>query len=135
MIEKGKSTWNEAYNIAMEEYFSLANILLRLRNLLEVADVVGDSEESEESFYNYPTVMSGNIDISKARKKLGFEPTQADAAFSQTIEFYKDAFLRFPEHRDEVLTQMFQAILIFRTTKAFKEYKAKGNLTSILCRR
>ena len=48
LIEKGKSTWNEAYNIAMEEDFSLANILLRLRNLLEVADVVGDSEESED---------------------------------------------------------------------------------------
>lgn len=32
VIEKGEEVWNEAYNIAMEEEFSLANILLRMRD-------------------------------------------------------------------------------------------------------
>ena len=36
VIEKGEEVWNEAYNIAMEEEFSLANILLRMRDGLGV---------------------------------------------------------------------------------------------------
>ena len=36
VIRKGEPVWNEAYNIAMEEEFSLANILLRMRDGLGV---------------------------------------------------------------------------------------------------
>ena len=36
VIRKGESVWNQAYNIAMEEEFSLANILLRMRDGLGV---------------------------------------------------------------------------------------------------
>ena len=38
VIKKGKEVWNEAYNIAMEEEFSLANILLRMRDGLGVEE-------------------------------------------------------------------------------------------------
>ena len=36
VISVGESAWNQAYNIAMEEEFSLANILLRMRDGLGV---------------------------------------------------------------------------------------------------
>ena len=36
VIRKGEQVWNQAYNIAMEEEFSLANILLRMRDGLGV---------------------------------------------------------------------------------------------------
>ena len=36
VIRKGEAVWNQAYNIAMEEEFSLANILLRMRDGLGV---------------------------------------------------------------------------------------------------
>ena len=36
VIRKGEEVWNQAYNIAMEEEFSLANILLRMRDGLGV---------------------------------------------------------------------------------------------------
>ena len=38
VIKKGEEVWNEAYNIAMEEEFSLANILLRMRDGLGVEE-------------------------------------------------------------------------------------------------
>ena len=36
VISVGETAWNQAYNIAMEEEFSLANILLRMRDGLGV---------------------------------------------------------------------------------------------------
>ena len=108
VIEKGEQVWDEAYNIALEEEFTLANILLRMRDGLGMKEVLGDSEDSEKSFYLYPTVFSGNMDISKAKKMLDFAPTPADRAFEETLAFYKKAFVDFPEERDEVLTELFK---------------------------
>jgi len=111
VIRKGEQVWNQAYNIAMEEEFSLANILLRMRDGLGVDEVVGESEESEKSFYLYPTVFSGNMDISKARQTLQFLPTTADEAFKETLAWYEEAFVKFPSHRDSVLTELFQTAI------------------------
>ena len=36
VLSVGEPAWNQAYNIAMEEEFSLANILLRMRDGLGV---------------------------------------------------------------------------------------------------
>ena len=108
VIEKGEDVWDEAYNIALEEEFTLANILLRMRDGLGMKEVLGDSQDSEKSFYLYPTVFSGNMDITKAKKMLDFEPTPADEAFEETLLFYKKAFADFPEERDEVLTELFK---------------------------
>jgi len=111
VISRGKDVWNEAYNIAMEEEFSLSNILLRMRDGLSAHEVVGNSETTDKSFYLYPTVFSGNIDISKAKKMLGFRPTPADDAFKATLEWYEDAFVKFPSNRDSILTDMFQTVI------------------------
>ena len=108
VIEKGEQVWDQAYNIALEEEFTLANILLRMRDGLGMREVLGDSEDSEKSFYLYPTVFSGNMDITKAKKMLDFEPTPADQAFEETLAFYKKAFVDFPDERDEILTELFK---------------------------
>jgi len=108
VILGGQKVWDQAYNIAMEEEFSLANILLRMRDGLGLAEVLGDGEESKDSFYLYPTVFSGNMDISKAKEMLGFVPTSADATFEATLAFYKKAFVEFPKERDMVLTELFK---------------------------
>ena len=39
VVERGEAVWNQAYNLAMEEEFSLANILLRMRDQLGVPEV------------------------------------------------------------------------------------------------
>jgi len=111
VIDGGPFVWNQAYNIAMEEEFSLANILLRMKDIMGVEGVEGDSKESDKSFYNYPTVFGGPIDISKAKDKLGFLPTSAERAFEETIAWYDDAFVNFPEKRDEILREMFEMII------------------------
>ena len=70
--------------------------------------VVGNSETTDKSFYLYPTVFTGNIDISKAKKMLGFQPTPADDAFKATLAWYEEAFVKFPSNRDSILTDLFQ---------------------------
>jgi len=111
IIELGEPVWNEAYNIAMDEEFSLANILLRMRDGLGMKEVLGNSDESDKSFYLYPSVFSGNMDISKAQKVLNFKPTSADEAFEKTIAWYEEAFAKYPTQRDEILSELFQTAI------------------------
>lgn len=40
-----------------------------------------DNEPNEHSTHLYPTVFSGPMDITKARSRLGFEPTDPKEAF------------------------------------------------------
>ena len=77
----------------------------------KLGQVVGESQESEKSFYLYPTVFSGNIDISKAKEMLQFQPTPAEEAFRETLAWYDEAFVKFPAHRDSVLTELFQTAI------------------------
>ena len=72
---------------------------------------MGNSETTEKSFYLYPTVFSGNMDISKAKKMLGFTPTSAEEAFKSTLAWYEEAFVKFPSNRDSILTDLFQTAI------------------------
>ena len=78
--------------------------------MIEV-QVVGNSETTEKSFYLYPTVFTGNMDITKAKKMLGFTPTPADDAFKATLAWYEEALVKFPSNRDSVLTELFQTAI------------------------
>ena len=73
--------------------------------------VVGNSETTDKSFYLYPTVFTGNIDISKAKKMLKFQPTSAEEAFKSTLDWYEQAFVKFPSNRDSILTDLFQTAI------------------------
>ena len=72
---------------------------------------MGNSETTEKSFYLYPTVFSGNMDISKAKKMLGFARTSAEEAFKATLAWYEEAFVKFPSNRDSILTDLFQTAI------------------------
>lgn len=109
LLQTGEKVWDQAYNIAMEEDFSLSNILLRMRDGLGMKEVLGDSEDSNKSFYLYPTVFAGKMDITKAKEMLDFVPTSADEAFKESLAFYKEAFINFPKERDAVLTELFKS--------------------------
>ncbi len=73
--------------------------------------VDGDGEASAKSFYGYPTVNSGPMDISKAKDLLGFSPTTTAEAVRQTVHFYEEAFYAFPNQRDEVLSELFTSAI------------------------
>ena len=79
--------------------------------------------ESTKSFYLYPTVFSGNMDISKARERLEFLPTPADLAFKQTLAWYEEAFVKFPSHRDSVLTNLFQTAIPKQNRYLIKQHR------------
>ena len=49
VVEKGEEIWNQSFNIAMEEEFTLANILLRMRDGLGGHEVREGSELSTVS--------------------------------------------------------------------------------------
>jgi hypothetical protein len=70
-----------------------------------------DGEASAKSFYGYPTVNSGPMDISKAKELLGFSPTPTEEAVRQTVHFYEEAFYAFPNQRDEVLSELFTSAI------------------------
>ncbi len=70
-----------------------------------------DGEASAKSFYGYPTVNSGPMDISKAKGLLGFSPTTTEEAVRQTVHFYEEAFYAFPNQRDEVLSELFTSAI------------------------
>jgi hypothetical protein len=70
-----------------------------------------DGEASAKSFYGYPTVNSGPMDISKAKEVLGFSPTTTEEAVRQSVHFYEEAFYAFPNQRDEVLSELFTSAI------------------------
>jgi hypothetical protein len=79
--------------------------------LVNLSIYIVDGEASAKSFYGYPTVNSGPMDISKAKEVLGFSPTPIEEAVRQTVHFYEEAFYAFPNQRDEVLSELFTSAI------------------------
>jgi hypothetical protein len=97
-----------------------------------------DGEASAKSFYGYPTVNSGPMDISKAKEVLGFSPTPTEEAVRQTVHFYEEAFYAFPNQRDEVLSELFTSAIpkvLLRTTLIKKNIKFSSYIRKFKCER
>ena len=73
-LDKGPAAWNTAYNLAFDRDFTLEELLTDLAEVLD-ADVEFDGSQNELSFYQYPTVGRGPLNITKAKQVLGFKPT------------------------------------------------------------
>jgi len=104
-FKAGPQSWDQAYNVAMEEEVTLWGVIQKMAKVLNVEDVqqVNAGKDGERAFYLYPTVFNGPVDTSKARKSLDFEPTELDAAVEETVKWYDDLFLRDEEAREEML--------------------------------
>lgn len=111
LLELGPKVWNQAYNIALDDEFSLSNILLRIRDGFQKENVESELVSDGDAYVGYPSVFNGPMDISKARKLLGFEPTPTEEAVKRTIKFYEEAFVQFPEERDKVLKDLFNSVV------------------------
>merc|ERR1719215_1008796 len=102
IIKKGPSCYNQAYNIAMMEEFTLSDIVLKIAEVMNIKNL--ETEISgEHDYYGYPTVMQGPIDMTKAIEMLDFKPSDPDVALKEIIEFYKKAFVEFPNQRDLII--------------------------------
>ena len=115
-IEKGPDVWDNAYNIAMEKPFALWDIVEKIAETMKIEDVEQDNSPNDRSFHLYPSVFNGPIDITKAKEKLGFVPTDPDVAFKETVDWYDDAFINMEAERDEML-QRFVTYVVPREKK------------------
>ena len=102
-MDKREDAWNTAYNIAMEEKFTLPDMLSRMAETLKIPNTTTSGESVEGSFFIYPTVFRGPVDVSKAKLVLGFEPTDAEKAFRETALWYEEAFSTREAEREDML--------------------------------
>lgn len=104
-IKKGPEVWDESYNIAMEEEFTLWTTIEKMAEIMGVEGIEQDNDVSDKSFHLYPSVFNGPVDISKAKRKLGFVPTKAEEAFKDTIDWYNEAFVSMESEREEMISR------------------------------
>ena len=102
-MDKGEEVWNSAFNIAMEETFTLPSTLAKMAETLKIANTTTSGDSLEGSFFIYPTVFRGPVDVSKAKLLLGFTPTDADTVFRKTVSWYEEAFSEREAEREEML--------------------------------
>ena len=102
-MDKRDEVWNSAFNIAMEETFTLPGALARMADTLKIPNTTTSADSVEGSFFIYPTVFRGPVDVSKAKLLLGFTPTDAETAFRKTVEWYEEAFSEREAEREEML--------------------------------
>lgn len=111
VIEKDKSVWDNAYNVAMDEEFTLGDIINKIADTMEVKDIQMDHFNGESSNYLFPSVFRGPMDMSKAKSKLGFVATDADTAFKETVEWYDQRLISNETEREMVLKRFVNDIL------------------------
>lgn len=87
--------WNEAYNIACEDDFTMVTAIETLATLLDVQGVetqIAKDHELSSSYVadSYPSVVAGPIDVDKAKQRLDFQPTPMRKVFTNTIAWYEN---------------------------------------------
>lgn len=76
-----KEILDQAYNIGMDEEVSLWDIVQKIGGVMGTEDMEQNNIPSEKAFFLYPTVFAGPMDSSKAKRVLGWKPTDIDVAF------------------------------------------------------
>jgi hypothetical protein len=62
-----------------------------------------DAHNKQDAYYPFPSVTKGPISIQKLKKShIPFQPYDVKVAFSQMVEFYKQAFYKFPKMRHDI---------------------------------
>ena len=104
-------SWDESYNIGFEEDFSLWEILNHMANAVGTEGMEQDNAEDEKTTHLYPTVLSGPMDISKAKERLGFKPSNVEKAFKKSAAFYENLFINDEREREEMITRFLTYVL------------------------
>ena len=108
-LELGPKVWNQAYNIATENPQTLKNFIIKMASIMNVT--ISQTDGNDNNLFMYPTVFSGPMDVSKAKSKLGFQPTNFEDALKNSIEWYDHEFNSNYDYREEMVADIMARIV------------------------
>ena len=102
-----------AFNISLDRSFTLPQLLSEIAEELGVTGSLTEVTDDPKMhgflssvIYTLPSVFRGPINIERARRELGFEPTAWQQVRKDLVSFYLEAFHRFPKERQVVLDNL-----------------------------
>ena len=104
-----QKVWNEAYNIATDNVHSLRSLVQQMAHFMNVS--IGPTDGNDNNLFMYPTVFSGGMDVSKAKKQLNFHPTDLAEALKSTIDWYEHEFVNNYDYREEMVGDIMARIV------------------------
>ena len=108
-LELGPKVWNQAYNIATENPQTLKNFIIKMASIMNITII--ETDGNDNNLFMYPTVFSGPMDVSKAKSKLGFQPTNFEDALKTSIEWYDHEFNSNYDYREEMVADIMARIV------------------------
>lgn len=112
VLDGGTSVHNQAINLAFNEHFTLRKLLRDIANQLDVDDLEFLSED-DATWYSYPTVTKGPLDISRAKILLDWEPVTWEKALTELCAFFERAMtdVKMSKEREMLLADFFENIV------------------------
>ncbi|XP_037094721.1 uncharacterized protein LOC119114797 [Pollicipes pollicipes] len=95
-----------AFNLALDRDFRLAELLAEMARELGVHSVVTVDVAREDVARFLPSVYRGPVSWQRARDVLGFEPTPWPEVLRDTVRFYREALVKFPNERRKVFATL-----------------------------
>lgn len=110
IITSGPEINNQAFNLALDETPTLRQYLHSVMDELNTDDFDIVMDNSTEPFRLFPSVRSGPVDATKAKKLLNWNPTSWIDVLSSTVAFYEAAIhdKRFESARNDVIRTLQQ---------------------------
>ena len=109
VLDVGEQVHDQAFNLGFKEHLTLRTFLSDLADKLEVKDVQLHYDE-ETSWYTYPTVTKGPLNITKARTLLKWEPMTWKEALDSLCAFFDDAMTNdtFSEEKEMLIADFLE---------------------------
>ena len=112
VLDVGPAAHNQAINLAFSEHFTLKKLLRDIADKLNVDELEFISDD-DSTWYSYPTVTKGPLNISKAKILLGWEPMTWESSLDSLSSFLDDAMTeeKFVREREMLLADFFENIV------------------------
>ncbi|KAJ7389859.1 hypothetical protein OS493_028828 [Desmophyllum pertusum] len=112
VLDVGPVAHNQAINLAFNEHFTLKTLLRNMADKLSIDELEFISED-EATWYSYPTVTKGPLDVSKAKLLLDWEPMTWERALDSLYTFFEGAMTdeKFLKEREILLADFFESIV------------------------
>ncbi|XP_078376896.1 uncharacterized protein LOC144660177 [Oculina patagonica] len=112
VLDVGPAAHNQAINVAFNEHFTLKELLRNIADKLGIDELEFLSED-DVTWYSYPTVTKGPLDISKAKILLDWEPMTWETALDLLTSFFDGAMTdeKFLKEREVLMSDIFESIV------------------------